>query len=85
MYHDGSSMAEHLNAFQGLINQTTPRQWGIGVAIAGIPSRHLEDTRGDLGQRMTAREEAVQEMVNFKVKLVEWRSSPEGQTFHLRS
>ena len=22
-YHDGSSMAEHMNAFQGLINQTT--------------------------------------------------------------
>ena len=25
-YQTGSSMAEHLNAFQGLINQTTPRQ-----------------------------------------------------------
>ena len=35
-YQDGSSMAEHLNAFQGLINQTTSLEMPLGDEVLAL-------------------------------------------------
>ena len=35
-YQDGSSMVEHLNAFQGLINQTTSLEVSIAFVVLAL-------------------------------------------------
>ena len=35
-YQDGSNMAEHLNAFQGLINQTTSLEMPLGDEVLAL-------------------------------------------------
>ena len=62
-YQDGSCMAEHMNAFQGKINQTTSRSTarrrGSRSAIVRIPSGQVGDANCHVRQHRTGRETLI--------------------------
>ena len=61
-YHDDYSMVQHINAFQGLMNQTTSLEvtnssrWGVCTILAWIPSGQLGDACCHTRQCGTGRE-----------------------------
>ena len=60
-YQDGSNMAEHINAFHGLMNQTTALEVSFADEVFALLllGSLLENARCHIGQRWTGREASI--------------------------